>query len=77
MTLKILAIGDSTSNIYLMKKFAKNIEIHLIDFPKKGVDKTTTGKDGIEFFDSLKIADQVDKINSIKDNYDFITLKAK
>ena len=51
MTLKILAIGDSTSNIYLMKKFAKNIEIHLIDFPKKGVDKTTTGKDVIEFFD--------------------------
>ena len=50
--MKILAIGDSTSNIYLMKKFAKNIEIHIIDFPKKGVDKTTTGKDGIEYFDS-------------------------
>ena len=70
MTLKILAIGDSTSNIYLMKKFAKNIEIHLIDFPKKGVDKTTTGKDGIEFFDSLLISKQVEKIKKIKGKYD-------
>ena len=70
MTLKILAIGDSTSNIYLMKKFAKNIEIHLIDFPKKGVDKTTTGKDGIEFFDSLLISKQVEKIKKIKGQYD-------
>jgi len=70
MTLKILAIGDSTSNIYLMKKFAKNIEIHLIDFPKKGVDKTTTGKDEIEYFDSLLISKQVEKIKKIKDRYD-------
>ncbi|MGQ0790600.1 MAG: glycosyltransferase [Nitrosopumilaceae archaeon] len=70
MTIKILAIGDSTSNIYLMKKFAKNIEIHLIDFPKKGVDKTTTGKDEIEYFDSLLISKQVEKIKKIKDRYD-------
>jgi len=70
MTLKILAIGDSTSNIYLMKKFAKNIEVHLIDFPKKGVDKTTTGKDGMEYFDSLLISKQVEKIKKIKDKYD-------
>ncbi|QLH10187.1 glycosyltransferase [Nitrosarchaeum sp. AC2] len=70
MKLKILAIGDSTSNIYLMKKFARNIEVHLIDFPKKGVDKTTTGKDGIEYFDSLLISKQVERIKKIKDNYD-------
>ena len=70
MTLKILAIGDSTSNIYLMKKFAKDIEVHLIDFPKKGVDKTTTGKDGMEYFDSLLISKQVEKIKKIKDKYD-------
>ena len=70
MKLKILAIGDSTSNIYLMKKFAKNIEIHIIDFPKKGVDKTTTGKDGIEYFDSLLISKQVEKIKEIKNKYD-------
>ena len=68
--MKVLAIGDSTSNIYVMKKFAKNIEIHLIDFPKKGVDKTTTGKDEIEYFDSLLISKQVEKIKKIKDKYD-------
>jgi|LWDU01.1.fsa_nt_gi glycosyltransferase involved in cell wall biosynthesis len=70
MKLKILAIGDSTSNIYLMKKFAKNVEIHLIDFPKKGVDKITTGNDKIEYFDSLLISKQVKKIKKIKDQYD-------
>lgn len=68
--MKILAIGDSTSNIYLMKKFNKNLEIHLIDFPKKGVDKTTTAKDGMEYFDSLLISKQVKKIKKIKDQYD-------
>ena len=68
--MKILAIGDSTSNIYLMKKFSKNIQIHLIDFPKKGVDKITTGKDEIEYFDSLLISKQVEKIKKIKNEYD-------
>ena len=53
-----------------MKKFAKNVEIHIIDFPKKGVDKTTTGKDGMEYFDSLLISKQVEKIKKIKDEYD-------
>ena len=51
MTLKILAIGDSTTNIYLMKKFAKDFEIHIIDFPKKGVDKISTYQDQVEYFD--------------------------
>ncbi len=68
--MKVLAIGDSTSNIYLMKKFSKNIHIHLIDFPKKGVDKTTTGKDKIEYFDSLLISKQVEMIKKIKNEYD-------
>jgi len=70
LTLKILAIGDSTSNIYLMKKFGKNIDIHIIDFPRKGVDKLTTSKDQIEYFDSLLISQQVKKINAIKNNFD-------
>jgi len=70
MKLKILAIGDIASNIYLMKKFTKNIEIHLISFPKKGVEKITTSKDKIEYFDSLLISKQVEKIKKIKDQYD-------
>jgi glycosyltransferase involved in cell wall biosynthesis len=70
MTLKILAIGDIANTIYLMKKFTKNVEIHIIDFPKKGVEKITAAKDGIEYFDSLLISKQVEKIKKIKDGYD-------
>ncbi len=70
MTLKILAIGDTASSIYLMKKYAKNFEVHLIDFPRKGVALTTTSKDQIEYFDSLLISKQVKKIKKIKNEYD-------
>ncbi|CAD6516847.1 putative glycosyl transferases group 1 [metagenome] len=70
MKLKILAIGDIADNIYLMKKFAKDIEINLISFPKQGVGKTTTSKDKMEYFDSLLISKQVEKIKKIKDKYD-------
>ena len=40
--MKVLAIGNIANIIYLMKKFAKNIEIELINFPKKGLEKVTT-----------------------------------
>ena len=70
MILKILAIGDIANNIYLMKKFAKNIEIDIINFPKKGLEKVTTVTEGIEYFDSLLISKQVEKIKKIKHNYD-------
>lgn len=70
MTLKILAIGDSTENFYTMKKYSRNIDIHLIDFPRKGVDLTTKRTGDIEFFDSLLISKQVHKIEEIKDDYD-------
>ena len=70
MKLKILAIGDSANNIYMMRKFAENIEIDLISIPKKGVEKTSTSMKKIEFFDSLLISKQVKKIKKIKDEYD-------
>jgi glycosyltransferase involved in cell wall biosynthesis len=70
MKLKVLAIGDTASNIYLMKKFMKNAEIHLIDFPKKGVAKNTTSYEQIEYFNSLLISKQVKKIKEIKDQFD-------
>ncbi len=68
--MKILAIGDIADNIFLMKKFTKDIEIHLISFPKQGAGKTTTSKEGMEYFDSLLISKQVKKIKKIKDQYD-------
>ena len=67
--LRILAIGDVADNILTIKKFSSNINIHLIDFPKKGVDKITTSKDQVEYFDSILISKQVKKINKMK--YDF------
>jgi len=77
LTLKILAIGDATNNFYLMQKYGKNFEIHLIDFPKKGVDiKAHSSPSGeVELFDSLLISKQVDKIKQIKDKFDLCIAK--
>ena len=63
--MKVLAIGNIANIIYLMKKFAKNIEIELINFPKKGLEKVTTVIDWIECFDSLTILKQVERIKKL------------
>jgi len=77
LTLKILAIGDGTNNFYLLQKYAKNFEVHLIDFPKKGVSikSHATSPNEIELFDSLLISKQVDKIKQIKDEFDLCIAK--
>ena len=68
LTLKILAIGDATNNFYLMQKYGKNFEIHLIDFPKKGVEvKAHSSPSGdVELFDSLLISKQVLFIGKVR-----------
>ena len=68
--MKILAIGDTADNNYTLKKFAKRSHIDLIDFPKKGITKTSNIQSGREYFGSLLISKQVKKIREIKDNYD-------
>ena len=68
--MKILAIGDTQDNILTYQKFSDKIKIHLINFPKKQVTKFTEIQDGFEYFDSLLLSKQVEKINKIKDNYD-------
>ena len=75
--MKILAIGDETNNFYMMQKYAKNFEVHLIDFPKKGVEvKAHSSPSGeVELFDSLLISKQVDKIKQIKDEFDLCIAK--
>ena len=77
MILKILAIGDTTNIFYHMQKYAKNFKVHLIDFPKKGVDiKAHSSPSGeVELFDSLLISKQVDKIKQIKDEFDLCIAK--
>ena len=68
--MKILAIGDTADDYYTLKKFTERSEIHLIDFPKQGVAKTTNIPTGREYFDSILISKQVKKIKEIKDDYD-------
>ena len=68
MTINVLAIGDTGNIISTMKKFTKNIEIHLINFPKDGAGSFTY--DDVETFENYKVKDQVEKINSIKNNFD-------
>ena len=68
MTINVLAIGDTGNIISTMKKFTKNIEIHLINFPKDGAGSFTY--DDVETFENYKVKDQVKKINSIKNNFD-------
>lgn len=70
MVLRVLAIGDTANNIAQIRKFVKNAQIHLINFPRKGAGKLVYHDDGIEFFDSLKISKQIKKINQIKNNFD-------
>ena len=71
MTIKILAIGDLANNFVILRKYVKHSQIHIINFPWDTASKLTDSKD-VEFFDSLKIKDQIEKINEIKDDYDLI-----
>ena len=68
--MKILAIGDTADNLHMLKKFAKNSEVYLIDFPKKGDTLISMVSGGREYFESLLISKQVKKIREIKDDYD-------
>ena len=68
MVLNVLAIGDIGNIISTMKKFSKNTRIHLINFPKDGAGEFTY--DDVETFENYKVKDQVEKINSIKHNFD-------
>ena len=69
MTIRVLAIGDLANCFVDLREYVKKSKIHIINFPWSTASKLTESGD-VEFFDSLKIAHQVDKINSIKDDYD-------
>lgn len=68
--MKVLLIGDTADNNYTLKKFSKDIEFHLINFPRKEDGLITTSNEGTEFFESLLLSKQVKKIKSIKNNFD-------
>ena len=69
MVLKILAIGDTANNAYLLRKIVKKSKIDIINFPRVG-DAKYTYADNVQFFESHLISKQVKKINEIKSNYD-------
>lgn len=68
---KILAIGDLANTFSILKKFTRDYEIYLINFPWDTASRKTEYGDA-ELFDSLKIRDQVKKVNSMKHKYEFV-----
>lgn len=69
MTVRVLAIGDLANNVTTMKKFVKS-RIHLVNFPWNTASKIMDEKDDIEFFDSINVIDNINKINKIKNEFD-------
>lgn len=76
MEIKILAIGDLANNAVILKKFVKKSNIHVINFRWDTASKFTDIKEDVEFFDSLKIKEQLKKILEIKDNYDLVLVQS-
>ena len=74
MSLKILAIGDTANNAYMLSKIVSKSKIDIINFPRIGAAKFTYANN-VEFFESHLISEQVNKINEIKSKYDlcFVT----
>jgi glycosyltransferase involved in cell wall biosynthesis len=75
LEIKILAIGDLANSAVVLKKFVKKSNIHVINFRWDTASKLTDIKENVEFFDSLKIKDQLKKILEIKDNYDLVLVQ--
>ena len=69
MTLRVLAIGDLSNNIVMFKKFVKS-DIHLINFPWEGPSKVIDVRKDVEFFNSIKVKENLKRINEIKDDFD-------
>lgn len=67
--MKILIIGDIADNMVILKKNSKH-EIHIFNFPRKQAELFTLSTEGVEFFDSLSVLNQVKKINQIKNGFD-------
>ncbi len=67
--MRILAIGDTANNAYMLSKIVPNSKIDIINFPRIGAAKFTY-TDNVEFFKSHLISEQVNKINEIKIKYD-------
>ena len=68
MCTNVLVIGDIGNIFHTISKFSKS-KIHVINFMQDGMGSFTYA-DGVETFSSYKVAEQVKKINEIKDDFD-------
>jgi len=66
---RVLAIGDLSNNIVMFKKFVKS-QIHLLNFSWDGPSKIMDVREGVEFFNTAKTSEIINKINNIKNDYD-------
>ena len=69
MVLNVLAIVDTGNIIATMQKFTKKTKIYLINFPKDGAG-IYTYDENYELFENYKVADQVNKIKKIQEDFD-------
>jgi len=67
--LNILVISDVGNYFKTVSKYVKNSKIHIINFPKDGAG-VYTYDESYELFKNYKVAEQVKKINQIKENFD-------
>lgn len=70
MVIRILAIGDLANNSAKLKKYLKKSQLHLINFSWDTESVIIDEKNGVEFFTSLNIQDQLKRINKIKNTFD-------
>ena len=69
LVLRILAIGDTANNAYMMSQIVFKTHMDIINFPRIGAAKLTYSGN-VRFFKSHLISDQVKEINHIKSDYD-------
>jgi len=68
MTIRVLAIGDTANLITDLKKYVKNIDIHLIIFQEEV--KFLIKNPDTEIFSKYNLFEHLKKINSIKKDFD-------
>ncbi len=69
MVLNILVISDVGNYFKTVSKYVKNSKIHIINFPKDGAG-IYTYDENYELFENYKVADQVNKIKKIQEDFD-------
>ena len=69
MVIRVLAIGDLGNIVRTLRKYTKKSKIHLINYPKDGMGEYYY-YDDVETFENWKVMDNLEKINSMKNNFD-------